>query len=184
MVIIIDFGSSKVPAIHGIVSELGYACKIINWKEAEATSVENATYVILSGAPILLTSIDYNGYLHQFQFLNNLTIPVLGICFGHQLLGLLNGATVYKGEEVRTPIPIKMLQQHFLFQNIANHSLFAQDHTEGISLPNHFTLLANSTNYAVEVMHHQTKKIMGVQFHPETSGEVGKKLLLNFLTQK
>jgi GMP synthase (glutamine-hydrolysing) len=56
-----------------------------------------------------------------------------------------------------------------------------EDHCEGITLPDQFILLARSRSYDVEAMKHREKDIYGVQFHPETSNEPGRKIAHNFL---
>jgi len=105
----------------------------------------------------------------------------LGICFGHQLIGLLHGANVFMGEPVRTVVSMDILVQNSLFAGLPERPLFAEDHTEGITLPAEFFHLAQSGKYKVEAMKHQSKNSYGVQFHPEVSGENGKTLLFNFL---
>ncbi|MFN7013452.1 MAG: glutamine amidotransferase-related protein, partial [Bacteroidia bacterium] len=58
----------------------------------------------------------------------------------------------------------------------------SQDHTEGINLPEEFVLLAKSEHYPNEAMQHKTKNIYGVQFHPETSSNLAKHIITNFLS--
>jgi GMP synthase-like glutamine amidotransferase len=58
---------------------------------------------------------------------------------------------------------------------------FKEDHCECISLPENFNLIASSENCEVEMMEHQTKKIIGVQFHPEVSGNNGEWFFDQFL---
>ena len=68
-----------------------------------------------------------------------------------------------------------------LFQDIENHSLFQEEHSESITLPEEFLLLAKSKTCDNEVMKHKTKSIYGTQFHPEVSDNNGKILFRNFL---
>ncbi len=138
--------------------------------------------VIFSGAPKLLTQLEPEPFVARAQSIATGKIPTLGICFGHQLLGLLFGAEVYLGKEVREPTAITSLKpEHPLWKGLPAEASFAQDHTEGIHLPSGFACLAESKYYRVEAMAHSSLPLWGVQFHPEVSGAHGQQLVNNFL---
>lgn len=182
-VLIIDCGSSKVPNICKLVTDFGAALQIVKMQDLKPEHAENCNGIIISGAPILITKSDKEKLLHPFLFLKNCKIPVLGICFGHQILGLLYGAEVFLGKEVRSDIQINLLSNCPIFDGLdTNTIIVSQDHTEGITLPKDFILLANSEYYPNEAMQHKTNKIFGVQFHPETSSYLVKKIITNFLS--
>lgn len=182
MILIVHFGSKKTPFIAEMISQCGYASRIVDWKALTEPDCLSAKGIVFSGSPVLLTSNDANPYLDQLQWIHKITAPLLGICFGHQLIGLLHGCEIYKGMEVRTTIPIRIIKKDPLVNALEEHTLMAQDHTEGITLPSGFTLLASSENYPVEAMRHPTRKIWGVQFHPEVSGENGLQVFRNFIS--
>jgi GMP synthase (glutamine-hydrolysing) len=181
MILIIDCGSSKTPAIAEMASLFYSEVIVLPMDGIEQKTIENSRGIIISGAPILLSKLDAASYLHKFSFIKQFKYPVLGICFGHQIIGLLHGSEVFLGTPVRKPEEITIIEADPLFSGLIEKPLFVQDHTEGISLPNNFLHLAQSENYAVEAMKHPTKLIYGVQFHPEVSGENGKSLIGNFL---
>jgi GMP synthase (glutamine-hydrolysing) len=181
MIGIIDFGSKKTANIADVLNKLGSENKILPWHECDESKLKSLHAIILSGAPVLLTEIDYQPYLDQFGFLKRSSIPVLGICFGHQLIGLLFGSQVFKGKEIRELTEIEVLKENDLFKGIPVKAMMMEDHTEGITLPANFNCFAKSDSYAVEVMIHISQPIYGVQFHPEVSGLNGEKLLMNFL---
>lgn len=181
MVYIVNFGSSKTPDIASVVKALNYECTIVHWNKPEQINFEKATAFILSGAPILLTETAQEPYLKKYQFIKTTKLPVLGICFGHQLIGLLFDAQVFKADPIRKPTIINITTQDKLFEGLNKQPVFIEDHTEGIDLPKEFIQLARSDKYEVEAMKHCTKNIYGVQFHPEVSGENGKKLIKKFL---
>lgn len=68
-----------------------------------------------------------------------------------------------------------------LFSGIKNGSLFREEHSEYVTLPDTFHLLAKSSSCNNEAMKHKSKKIYTTQFHPEMSGGDGTKIFENFL---
>lgn len=182
MLLIIDCGSSKKSAIKDAVSSRGFSYKVVKLSLLSPEHIKEATGIIISGAPILLTDSFPSLFAEKFSFLKHIHVPVLGICFGHQVMGLVFGETVFLGKEVRGEERIELLFDDPLFEGIAMPASFTEDHTEGIGLPDDdFFLLASSQHYEVEAMKHKKKDMYGVQFHPEASGAAGQLLLENFL---
>ena len=105
---------------------------------------------------------------------------MLGICFGHQLLGILHGAQVSLCKEDRNWQEIIIEQSSTLFNYIRKPYRMVEDHTEEVTLPRDFKLLATSKVCKNEAMQHKIKPLFGVQFHPEVSERGGLQLLKNF----
>lgn len=180
MLLIIDCGSQKTPDIEALV-DLHMDFKTIPILDICPEEIEKYTGIIISGAPIQITEVDMQHYLDKVEWIKTTTIPVLGICFGQQLIGLLFGAYGSKMREDRDWQEIEVLANHALFERLPVNFEMMEDHCECISLPPNFELIASSDACVNEAMAHPTKSIMGVQFHPEVSGNFGAVLIENFI---
>jgi len=181
VITVINFGSSKTPQIISIVRELGFATEEKNWKDFSASDYGKQDKIIFSGSPTFLTEVDHAPYTERYSCIKEGKVPVLGICFGHQVMGILHGAQIFRGEEIRTDNDIHVVKEDLLFAGLSPATVMKEDHTEGITLPAEFIHLAYSKSYAIEAMRHPTLPLWGIQFHPEVSGENGKILIQNFL---
>lgn len=180
MFYIINFGSTKTPQIAAMLSELGHESEVYAWDKVDVVDLTRCEGMIFSGSPTFLTEVDHDPYISRYSFIRSGAMPVLGICFGHQVMGLIHASEIYRGQPVREPINIHVSKDDRLFRDLPNPVRMTQDHTEGITLPPGFIHLATSATYTVEAMRHPMLPLYGVQFHPEVSGEYGKTLLRNF----
>jgi len=180
-ILVVDCGSEKVDSIQRIVTELGFKPHRVRLEDVSKTSHAGYAGVIVSGSPILLTETAPSKYLRVLRFTASVRCPTLGICFGHQVIGLLHGAKIFRGAECRVNQSVEVLDGNGLFEGLGARLSLREDHCEGITLPPQFRLLATSVSYRVEAMKHRDKALYGVQFHPEASGAVGVRILENFL---
>ncbi len=141
--------------------------------------------VILSGGPlnyapaICLEEVSLN-----FVCLLDLSVPILGICFGHETIAEAFGGKVgVLTEPVNGPHDIDIIQGDQLFRDLPRTCEMHQAHGQYVrEAPHNFSVLARSARCPVEAMRHKKKPIYGVQFHPEVSGEAGHRLLANFVS--
>lgn len=180
MIYIIDCGSKKVVNFQKILGEIKTDNKTISMSEVEKIDFNKSSGIIISGSPILLTKADTKPLLNKLKFLLDYKNPVLGVCFGHQLIGLLYGAKISHGKYIKGQQRIKIIKQDPIFSNIPNGEFFKEDHHEYITVPKDLDRIAKSSSCENEGMKNKTKNIYGVQFHPEVSGQFGKIFLKNF----
>lgn len=179
MIAVIDCGSSKTPQIAQQLEEY-IDVQVLGLMDFKAENLAQFDGVVLSGAPILLTDIDPTPYLQHLSWIKTYDKPLLGICFGHQIIGLLHGARVSKMREDRGFQEIELIMDDSLFERLPDVFEMQEDHCEHISVPHGFDLLACSDACINEAMKHKEKPMYGVQFHPEVSGNFGHVLLENF----
>jgi GMP synthase (glutamine-hydrolysing) len=180
MFLIVQFGSKKTPFIKSCVEACGQQAEIVEWKDVNEKP-GNLTGMIWSGSPTYLTEVDHSPYHSKISPLLEWGVPILGICFGHQLLGVLHGAQIYRGQPVVRDQQIKLLQDDELYEGLGKEFIMHEDHTEGINVPENFIHLATSDTFPNEGMKHKEKNFRGVQFHPEVSGEHGMVIFRNFV---
>ena len=91
-ILIIDFGSQFTQLIARRIRELGVFCEIVNHKKIKNKNIDDSIKgIILSGGPLNVYEID------KYSFDKKIIergLPILGICFGHQILSKLNGGRV------------------------------------------------------------------------------------------
>ncbi|MBM3330443.1 hypothetical protein FJY68_01170 [candidate division WOR-3 bacterium] len=121
------------------------------------------------------------------EFVRDLNVPALGICFGHQLFARAFGTPVLPGDLIERNETIIITEPGPLFHHMGPEMEFLESHREYV-VPEpieragwHVT--ARSASCPVEAMHHPTRPLYGVQFHPERSGVNGEQLFDNFYNQ-
>lgn len=180
MILILDCGSAKTPFIEEAVDEFSdyKTIPILAFEKEVLNSVQG---VIISGAPLLITEQDIKPYLEKIDWIKSTEIPVLGICFGHQLIGLTFGAFGSKMREDRDWQTIEVFEDCVLFEKLPSEFEMMEDHCETISIPAGFSLIASSDACVNEAMQHTSLPLFGVQFHPEVSGNLGRVIFDNFV---
>lgn len=120
------------------------------------------------------------------EFLNKNRRPLLGICYGHQVLARAFGCLVKKdGRRHLGDEEIFIKKAQGLFSAFPPVFKMRQSHEEIVgrdgALGSHFRVLAENAAGRVEAIVHREYPLYGVQFHPEKSGQFGIRLLVNFL---
>ena len=179
---VLDFGSQYTQLIARRVRELNIYSEIFNHDISINKLIKkNVKGIILSGGPSSV--YDKNAPDLNLDILN-LDIPILGVCYGFQLLLNKTGGIISKGEIGEYGnATIKKIGQNILFSDIPNKINVWMSHTDKIeNLGSNWNILAMSTNKIISSVSHKGKPIFAVQFHPEvTHTEYGEQIISNFL---
>tara|TARA_B100000941_G_scaffold39796_1_gene23867 strand:- start:1377 stop:2939 length:1563 start_codon:yes stop_codon:yes gene_type:complete len=184
-ILIIDFGSQFTQLIARRIRELGIFSKIVSHKKVKYSEINNYIKgIILSGGPLNVYEI--KKYSFDKKIIQN-GVPVLGICFGHQMLSKLNGGKVKQSKHREFGLAnVYKKNNSLLTNNFFNNKKTLKvwmSHADEVSkLPKNFKVIASSQNSKFAIVENKTKNFYGVQFHPEvTHTENGKKLISNFV---
>jgi len=177
---ILDFGSQYTHLIARRVRELGVKSHIYP-NNTKATDLKNAIGIILSGGP---RSIVRKPKLEFDQKIFELNIPILGLCYGHQLIADFFGGKVESGDSREYGIArLNIDGRSPIFKNINKNTSVWMSHGDHVEkLPENFTQIATTGNNSVAAMANSQKKIFGFQFHPEVyHTKQGRLMLYNFI---
>ena len=183
-ILIIDFGSQFTQLIARKVRELNVFCEIISHNKLKNYKNEkNVKGIILSGGPL---NVYQNKKVKFSRSILSLNIPILGICFGHQIISKELGGKVKRAKSREfglakvTKLKKSALTENFFSKKSTNVWMSHGD--EVIKLPKGFKVIAKSSNSKLCMIENVKKKIYGIQFHPEVSHTVkGKVILKNFV---
>ncbi|PJB77602.1 MAG: glutamine-hydrolyzing GMP synthase [Acidobacteria bacterium CG_4_9_14_3_um_filter_49_7] len=181
-VVVLDFGSQYTKLIlrrireHHIYSEI----VPINTTVEKIREMAPAA-IILSGGP---RSVYEEGAFHADPELFSMGIPVLGICYGMQLMAhLLNGKVAASNDREYGRATAKFRTDSPLFQGIKAESVAWMSHGDKVeAVPPGFRAIAETDTTPIAAMENSEKRLYAVQFHPEvTHTEMGQDILKNFL---
>ncbi|MFX1293843.1 MAG: glutamine-hydrolyzing GMP synthase [Promethearchaeota archaeon] len=185
-IVVIDFGGQYTQLIARRIRELSVFSKIVPYhlKLSEIKSL-NPKGIILSGSP---KSVYEKGSpiitKELFAFYKEKSIPILGICYGQQLIGHLFGGKIRslpKKEYGKTKI--KILNQNTLFKDIDTTETVWMSHSDQITrLPPNFEVIASSESCPIASIYNKDAQLYAIQFHIEVSHTPkGMQILRNFV---
>ncbi len=181
-ILILDFGSQYTQLIARRVRENKVFSRIIPYNTpAKEIAAFTPKGIILSGGP---ASVLDKKSPHPDKGIFKLGVPVLGICYGMQLIAEMLGGKVKHttGREYgKTELFVDYNRD--LFSHIPGNFTCWASHGDYLKkLPPGFKVIAHTTNAPIAAIAHTTRKIYGVQFHPEvTHTEKGTQIISNFL---
>ena len=181
LVIVLDFGGQYNQLIARRVREERVYCEVMPYKTSiEEIKAKAPKGIIFTGGP---NSVYDPASPHYDKTIFELGIPILGICYGSQLMAYELGGSVataptreYGKTEVRT-------SRSLLFENVHEKTICWMSHTDYIDrVPEGFKITAHSSACPCAAYENADKKLYAVQLHPEVNHtEEGRKMLHNFL---
>ena len=140
-------------------------------------------WVILSGSELRI-----NEKIFVDTIANNILpliikdIPILGVCFGHQLLGKLYQGKINSLSKLNEGNKIVKFSKSSLFKGISSPQLYYFNHYDYISkVPYHFKVIATTSYNRIAAIQHNKNNIFGIQFHPEFNDSLGLLIYKNFI---
>lgn len=180
-IIILDFGSQYTQLIARRIRELHIYSEILPYNTPlEEIKKHNPKGVIFSGGP---ASVYEEGAPKPDERIFDLGIPILGICYGLQLISYHFGGEVVKSDKHEYgKAEIEITDRDDLFSELPKYMHVWMSHADKVvKLPGGFEVIARTFNAPFAAIRNKEKKIWGVQFHPEVAHTpLGKEILRNF----
>ena len=182
MVIVLDFGGQYNQLIARRVRECNVYCEVHpHTLGIEKIKEMNPKGIIFTGGPNSVYGEDSPSCSSEIY---ELGIPILGICYGSQLMAHMNGGSVTTApvsEYGKTEVDVD--NTSVLFENVSPKTICWMSHTDYIEkAPAHFRVTAHTPVCPVAAMENAEKKLYAVQFHPEVMHtQEGVKMLSNFV---
>ncbi|MDP2913516.1 MAG: glutamine-hydrolyzing GMP synthase [Candidatus Omnitrophota bacterium] len=181
-ILIIDFGSQYNQLIARKVRELNVFCEIVPPAiSPDSIDINKVKGIILSGGP---ASVYENNAPVCDRRIFALGIPVLGICYGMQLMAKTLGGEVDRSRfREYGRAALNVLNHSLLFQDVPKTSVSWMSHGDKVKkMPRGFSRIASSKNTSIASFANFEKRLFGVQFHPEVAHtRHGKLILKNFV---
>lgn len=180
-IVLLDFGAQYTQLIARRVREARVYCEILPFNTPLSEISRRAPKgIILSGGP---SSVYGDGAPHSDPELWNAQVPVLGICYGFQLLAYQLGGKVERASKREYGLAELQLEKNSrLFDGVAERTNVWMSHGDHIvALPHGFERVGVSEN-SLAVAEDSQRRIFGLQFHPEVAHtEAGRQIIENFL---
>ena len=182
-ILVLDFGGQYNQLIARRVREQQVYAQIRPFNRISAGEIRAEGYrgIIFTGGP---NSVYDPASPHYDPAILDLGIPILGICYGCQLMAYMAGGEVSSAESAseygKTALTVRA---HTLFAGVPEESVCWMSHTDYVSkVPAGFGTIAATPHCPCAAMGDDDRKLYGVQFHPEvTHTEYGKQIIRNFL---
>jgi len=180
-ILVLDFGSQYTQIIARKLREAGVYCEIVPYNETiENILAKTPKGIILSGGP---ASVYTHDAYHPNDKIFNLDIPILGICYGMQVISqFFGGSVVAANNHEYGKAKLTFAKKCDIFKGTDNNQIVWMSHTDKVDkLADGFEVIATSENSQYAAIANELKKIYAFQFHPEVyHSQQGSKILKNF----
>ena len=184
-ILIVDFGSQVTKLIARRIRELGVYSEIVTPQQIiRLKNFNNVKGIILSGGPSSVTKGKFQSIPKKIL---TKKIPILGICYGLQLIAKLYGGKIRSSKKKREfgRAIIFKKENSLLTKNFfsKNRQVWMSHEDAVIKIPRNFKKIASTKDSKLTIIENAKNKIYGVQFHPEvTHTENGKQIFKNFIS--
>lgn len=184
LILILDFGGQYNQLIARRVRECNVYSEVVPYHiSIEKIKEKNPKGIIFTGGPASV----YNEESPMCdKAIFELGIPILGICYGMQLMTHLLGGTVSKANKREYgATSVCITPSSPLFNGFQEINTFLMSHTDFVEkVPEGFSAIGNTDHCPIAAMQNENKKLYGIQFHPEVNlSENGTQVISNFLYQ-
>lgn len=178
-IVVLDFGSQYTHLIARRIRQLGVYSEI-KQPDVSLKELKDAKGIILSGGP---TSVREKGAPKINKKILEAGIPILGICYGHQLISHMLGGELESGKAMEYGFAKLRVKQNPLFKGLADEETVWMSHGDHIKgLPEGFDSIGETEGSINAAVYNEKKRLFGLQFHPEvTHTRNGMLILDNFL---
>jgi len=148
----------------------GATVSSVDWDRASAPLFDSFDAVVLSGSPDMMSEEKTEAkYSKEIESILDSRSPVLGVCFGHQMIASAFGSEVVRdGRHVLEMVETDVLADDPLFDGLPRRMMLLESRHEVVkTLPKAFRLIATSSTSRIATMKHDSRPLYGVQFHPE-----------------
>ena len=177
---VLDFGSQYAHLIAKRIRHLGAYTKIFS-PSAKENLLQDAKGIVLSGGPASVYSTDIPHFNSKILYLD---LPILGLCYGHQLIAKeFGGAIANTGKGEFGKAILQQTSDFPLWQNVSFPNQVWMSHQDSVTkCPPDFEVTGVTESGNVAAMRHRKRRIYTLQFHPEVNDtEQGQKMLDNFI---
>jgi len=141
--------------------------------------VEAVSCAVISGSERMITE---EGMLPSAEyFLLNVNIPVIGICYGMQLISCVFGAQIENGDNIKGLRKVRIIRENLLTMGLPNEVVLPESHRERIISVSDRLEIFGVSKAGIELVKVKGRDIYGTQFHFERSKKYGYIILKNFL---
>ena len=179
-IIILDFSSRSKQMIGEAIEKAGGIPEVVEYNISLAEVKEkNPDGIIISGSPDTI----YDDGRRADMDVINCGLPILGICYGHQMLNHLQGGQTVKATVSEHGVVEATLGDSILFEGLPKRQHVYMTHNdEVVKLADGFVLTGSTPDCHYAACENLEKKMFGVQFHPECEGnDCGIEIFVNFI---
>ena len=179
MILIVDFGSQTAHLIGQRLQDLGISSKMVAPEKILAHFSKQVKGIIFSGGPASVSEPDAPTVDSKVFTLG---VPILGICYGWQLMAQLLGGSVSPTHKEYGPTKVFIDDNRDLFVGLPAEISVIQSHGDSVTqLPRGFAVLAHTQILPLAAVADSQRQLYGLQFHPEASHtQLGNLILRNF----